>query len=201
MQANKKNISKEMIIETTLILIEENGGIRDVNLRGIAKRIGCNHTNLYNYFNSLDEIFWESLGQAILNMIGYSDSNLDRIDDSEEKLYLLLSNMIDFSFQHPSWYRLIWLDHIKGEPSNEVFEVIKNGSGRFNEKILKSCNNKIGKKKAEEIADILFGYLNGEICIWISRRAFESNVEKTKIKILSNLKNMYKLLMEEIDKL
>ena len=108
-----------------------------------------------NLSNSLDEIFWESLGQAILNMIEYSDSNLDRIDDSEEKLYLLLSNMIDFSFQHPSWYRLIWLEHIKGEPSNEVFEVIKNGSEKFNEKIFKSCNNKIGKKKAEEIADIL----------------------------------------------
>ncbi|EKQ55504.1 MULTISPECIES: TetR/AcrR family transcriptional regulator [unclassified Clostridium] len=201
MQTNKKNISKELIIETTLVLIEENDGMRDVNLRGIAKRIGCNHTNLYNYFNSLDEIFWESLGQAISNMVEYSDSNLDKTDDLEEKLYLLLANMIDFSFQHASWYRLIWLDNIKGEPSSEVFEVIKNAGEKFNEKILKACSNRINKKRAEEISDILFGYLNGEICKWISHRGFEDSAEKVKTKILLNLKRLYKLLIQEVDNL
>ncbi|WP_297428049.1 TetR/AcrR family transcriptional regulator [Clostridium sp.] len=201
MQTNKKNISKELIIETTLALIEENDGMRDVNLRGIAKRIGCNHTNLYNYFDGLDEIFWESLGQAIRNMVEYSDSNLDKTDDLEEKLYLLLANMIDFSFQHVSWYRLMWLDNIKGEPSSEVFEVIKNAGEKFNEKILKACSNRINKKRAEEVGDILFGYLNGEICKWISHRGFEDSEEKVKTKILLNLKHLYKLLIQEVDNL
>jgi len=46
---NKKHVSKEIILETTLSLIDKNEGINDVTLRDIAKKVWCAHTNLYNW--------------------------------------------------------------------------------------------------------------------------------------------------------
>ena len=53
-------ISKELIVETALALINEEGSSSKVNLREIARRLGCAHTNIYNYYPSLDEL----LGRA-----------------------------------------------------------------------------------------------------------------------------------------
>ena len=196
MQTNRNHISKELIIETTLLLIEENKGIKDVNLRGIAKKIGCAHTNLYNYFNSLDEIFWESLGQVLLKMINFVDSNLDTETDSEEKLYLVLSNIIDFSMDHPGWYKLIWFESIGGNPSPEVIKILHTPSQGFNTELIKISNNKLSEEKANLIGDILLTYLHGELCKWINNRSFITSREETKMKSLSNLKNLYKLLIQ-----
>ncbi|WP_185648784.1 TetR/AcrR family transcriptional regulator [Clostridium sp. DJ247] len=197
MQTNRKYVSKEIIIETTLRLIEEKEGIKDVNLREIAKNIGCAHTNLYNYFNSLDEIFWEALGQVILKMIDYSETNLTTETDPEEKFYLLLSNIIDFSMDHPGWYRLIWLESIGGKPSIEVIKILDTSDEGFNEAIIKASNNKLSEEKASLIGDILHGYLHGELCKWINNRSFINSIEKTKMNIFSNLKYLYKLLIQQ----
>ena len=54
----RKGITKEQVVETTLKLIKDSENIRSVNLRGVAREIGCAHTNLYNYFSSFDELLW-----------------------------------------------------------------------------------------------------------------------------------------------
>ncbi|UZW14131.1 TetR/AcrR family transcriptional regulator [Clostridium pasteurianum] len=196
MQTNRKNVSKEIIIETTLRLIEEKGGIKDVNLREIAKNIGCAHTNLYNYFNSLDEIFWEALGQVLLKMIDYVDVNLAYETDPEEKLYLALSNIIDFSMDHPGWYRLIWLEAIDGTPSSEVNEILHLPTRGFNAMLIKLSNNKLSEERANLIGDILMTYLHGELCKWINNRSFKNSSSETKMSVFSNLKYLYKLLIQ-----
>ena len=197
MQTNRKNVNKEIIIETTLRLIEEKGGIKDVNLREIAKNIGCAHTNLYNYFNSLDEIFWESLGHVILKMINYVDTNLSNETDPEEKFYLILSNIIDFSLDHPGWYRLIWLEAIDGKPSSEVNKILHLPSQGFNEMLIKLSNDKLSEEKANLIGDILLTYLHGELCKWINNRSFKNSRSETKMNVFSNLKYLYKLLIQK----
>jgi AcrR family transcriptional regulator len=196
MQTNKNNISKEIIIETTLGLIDENGGIKNVTLRDIAKKIGCAHTNLYNYFNSLDEIFWESLADALLKMMYYCGNHLTTETDYEEELYSLLSNLIDFSMDYPGWYRLIWLETIGGNPSPEVAEILSMPGKELIKEITKASNSKFSAEKASLIYDILHGYLHGELCKWINSRSFINTREETKIKLLSNLKYLYKLMIQ-----
>lgn len=196
LQTGKKAISKEIIIETVLQLIEENEGIKDVNLRGIAKKIGCAHTNLYNYFDSLDEVFWEALGQVLLKMIDYVDSNLAAETDNEEKFYLVLSNILDFSMKHPGWYRLIWLESIDGEPTPKIIQILHKLSEGLNEDLIKASDNKLTEEKANLIDDILHTYLHGELCKWINNRGFTNSIEETKTKILLNLKYLYKLLIQ-----
>ncbi|MEQ8156455.1 MAG: TetR/AcrR family transcriptional regulator [Clostridiaceae bacterium] len=196
MKIIKKNICKELIIETTLGLIEEKRGTKDVNLREIAKNIGCAHTNLYNYFNSLDDIFWEALGQVMLKMIDYVDTNLADVKDPEEKFYLMLSNIIDFSMEHPGWYKLIWFESISGKPSFEVNEMLSKPRKGFNAILLEACNNKISEEKVNLTSEIILTYLHGELSKWINHRGERQSKEETKMKILSNLKLLIKSLIK-----
>lgn len=192
---NKKHVSKEIILETTLSLIDKNEGIKDVTLRDIAKKIGCAHTNLYNYFSSLDEIFWEALGQVLLMMMDYSSSGLSNEKDDEGRFFLILSNLIDFSMMHPGWYRFIWFESIGGNPSPEIAKILHKPGEGFSE-LIKLGNSNISDEKANLIGDILHSYLHGELCKWINNRSFISREEETKAMILLNLRHLYKLLIQ-----
>lgn len=195
-KSNKSSISKQVILETTLALIDENGGIKNVTLRDIAKKIGCAHTNLYNYYNSLDEIFWESLAQALLKMMDYCVNDLTAETNDEEEFYSLYSNLIDFSVDHPGLYRLIWLETMDGNPSAEVIQILGLPGKKLNELIIKINNNKLSEEKANSINAILHCYLHGELCKWINGRSGIESRKDAKSNILSNIKHLYKLLIQ-----
>lgn len=197
MKNSKSNVSKEIIIETTLKLIDENGGIKNVTLRDIAKNIGCAHTNLYNYYSSLDEIFWEALGEALIKELEYKPSQLSKEQNRHNNIYTIFENIVDFSMEHPGWYRLIWLETIGGSPSEAVVEIMHKPNGIFISEIIKASNNELDFKKAKAIGNVLHGYLHGELCKWINNRSFLTDAEEVKKGILSNAKLLYKLLIEK----
>lgn len=197
MQNNRIVVSKDLIVETALKLIDEKGGLKDVNLRGIAKEIGCAHTNLYNYFDSFDEIIWEVLGQILMRMIANVEFKINTTTNDEEKFYLALEAILEFSLMHPGWYRIVWFELIGGEPSSQLSEILAKPATGLNQLIIKASPEVITEDKADKIADILHSYLHGEICKWINQRGPVMSVEETIAKILSNLKFLYKLLIEE----
>lgn len=188
---NEKN--KDIILEKTLNLIDERNGIKDVTLRDIAKKVGCAHTNLYNYFDSLDDIFWEALGDVLNKMMEFSVEGLENEKNAEKALNMVLSRMIDFSIKHPGWYRLIWLDSLSGKPSPKIMEILKTPSVRF-EEFIKTAMGEATQEKAHSIANIMMCYLHGELCIWLNSRSLEDNKESAKKRILSNLQKIYRQL-------
>ncbi|MGM1049076.1 MAG: TetR/AcrR family transcriptional regulator [Bacillota bacterium] len=193
----KKSISKNMIIETAVQLIDEKEGIKDVTLREIAKQLGCAHTNLYNYFNSLDEIYWEALGKVLLMLLDYTHTSKITEMDAEEKLFHGISKIIDFSIDHPGWYKLVWFETMHGEPSPEVLEVLRRPAESFSYAVMVSSNKGITLEKANLISDILLRYLHGELCMWINQRSFNISRKEMKGQAISNLKLLYQLLLLE----
>lgn len=196
MQANKNRVTKEIIIQTTLRLIDENVGIKNVTLRDIAKKTGCAHTNLYNYFTSLDDIFWEALGQVLLMMIDYCDTGLNNELDERENFYLFLSKAIDFLMNHPGWYKLIGLESLGGIPSPEVDKILHMPSAGLTQKIMEISKNEITQEEAFSVGYILTCYVQGELSLWLNNRRFTSSKEETKLRILSNLKQLYQLYIQ-----
>jgi len=189
----KKNVNKDVIIKITLDLIEEKGGIKDVNLRMIARIIGCAHTNLYNYYGSFDEILWESVAQALTEMMNYSDEDFNEGSDPKEEFYRLISKHIDFSMKHPGWYRLIWLEAIGGEPSSEITEILRKPGEKFVMAVMKARNYEITKEEAETIADMIHGYLHGDLCKWINKRASVCEKSEVKGRIITNIKKILEI--------
>lgn len=197
MGENKKGVSKDLIIHTTLRLIEEKEGLKDVNLRGIAKEMNCAHTNLYNYFNSFDEIMWESLGTVLIRMIHYVESNTISSDNDEEVLYAALEAILTFSVTHPGWYRLIWLEPMEGQPSPQIAEILTRPAAGFNASVKKASGGVITDEKAGLVANILNSYLHGEVCKWINGRSPISSKDEMIRVVMSNLKRLYTSLVND----
>ena len=61
----QSNKTADKFIEETLKLIVEKNGSKNVNLREISKRIGCAHTNAYNYFNGFQGLMWATYERAL----------------------------------------------------------------------------------------------------------------------------------------
>jgi AcrR family transcriptional regulator len=194
METGKTKVNREIILEKTLILLDKRNGIRNVTLRDIAKEIGCAHTNLYNYYISLDEIFWEALGKVLNKMMEYAGSGLTTDGNhTGEAIKQMLGKLIDFYIEHPGWFSLVWMDTLSGTPSSAVEEILQKPSIGFT-KLLRADNTFLAEDKARNIGEILMKYLLGELCTWINKRSFVEDKELIKKKILTNIEILYTAL-------
>ncbi|MDP4087984.1 MAG: TetR/AcrR family transcriptional regulator [Bacillota bacterium] len=194
METDKVKVSREIILEKTLALVDERDGIRNVTLRDIAKEVGCAHTNLYNYFGSLEDIFWEALGKVLNKLMEFSISGLSTESDPEESVNHILSRFMDFSMDHPGWYRLIWLDSLSGKPSPEVEAVLEAPAAGFTE-LIRTAKDELTPEQALSIGNVMLCYLHGELCIWLNDRSFLKDRQQVRQKIQDNLRSLYKLLI------
>jgi len=193
---SKKQVTRELIIQTTVHLIDNSNELKDVNLREIARVIGCAHTNLYNYFDSLDDIIWEALGSVLKMMMENTGVNLSNKTTRREQFITILSNYIDFSMMHPGWYRLIWLNEMGGAPSDEIRAILSMPANKFVEAICELGNTQIPLEKAVTTADIVHGYLHGEVCKIINKRSTYADQQLEKDRIMSNLQILLDTLIK-----
>ena len=192
-----KNINHEMIIETTLQMIDDNEGIKGVTLRAIAQKLGCAHTNLYNYFESLEEILWECVGRLLLMMTEEMSREDHGVSDPEQKLYLSFSRLLDFSFDHPGWHRLIWLEPSQGSPSAEVAKNMQQPTVTFAGNVFAASKATLSDDKLNQLCSMLLSYLYGEISFWINHRNSAENRASLQSKTLANLQLLYRLFLED----
>ncbi len=157
---------RESFVDAVLEMLDEGTGIRELNLRAVAKRVGCAHTNAYNYFASFEELLWWSLRGALERMVGFTDP------ETED----LIAGYIAFALEHPTWYRLIWLDPLGGEPPVAVREFLPVPAGTFERWVAEHLGG--GRTVGLELATrILHGYLHGELAAIVSGRLAGSRDE------------------------
>ncbi len=194
MQNKENNVIKEAVIEAAVRMIDESKGLRNVSLRVIAKEMGCAHTNLYNYFDNLEEIYWQALGNVLVKMITFCLKDTEKQNDPGEKLFQTISNIIDFSFDHEGWYRLIWFEPLNGEPTPEVRKILFQPAEIFTRSLMEASERELIKEEAEVISGIILRYLHGELSIWINHRSFIQEKAELKSKIISSIRLVYKKL-------
>lgn len=111
----KKSITKEQIIETALDLLKDQSDIRRVNLREIARVLGCAHTNLYNYFPSFNDLLWEThieIENKFIARVSFTLENAQNGQHDKDQLYRFFFSLSEFYLDHKGWFRLAWLDYI-----------------------------------------------------------------------------------------
>lgn len=178
---------KEQFITTALDMLQEGTPVRNMNLRQIARRIGCAHTNAYNYFSSYEELLWHALVRAQKLMIeeAYITERTTEYPD-------LICAYVDFALSHPSWYRLIWTEPLSGSPPEGLLEQMRRPSRIFNawiEQISGRTEDNI------RIASMLHSYLHGELIKIVSRRVLvpESDV---RTHIIERAQYMLQMLIQ-----
>ncbi len=190
---NSKGPSRERFIEETLTLIAEKGGSRDVNLREISRRVGCAHTNAYNYFNNMDDLLWETFRRALhLYAEGITDGLDDRL--SGYKYFdRLIRNMVGFAVDNPGLYRFIGSDPLNPETiPKDIIETIT-GLKLFYLKVFRALGRgTITAKKADQAGNTILSYMDGEIFNLINGRYLPD--DQIQGRIVGNIHNLFTLL-------
>lgn len=198
---------KDTFIAAVLEMLDEGTALRDLNLRKIARRIGCAHTNAYNYFASFEELLWWSLREALERMIAFAagsgkmgsgkaaegKTGDGTIETTSSGGGNLMEGYIDFALHHPAWYRLIWIEPLGGEPPREVAEYL-DVPGRLYTEWLADCTGmETGDADLTANGRILHGYVHGELAAISSGRA-RSGPENLRTELLAHTARLFALL-------
>jgi AcrR family transcriptional regulator len=189
------NATAERLLDVTLELIDKRGSSRGVNLREIAKRAGCAHTNAYNYFYNLEELFWYALARLLKRMEKYMVEKVGLVYDSNQYFEKFILGQIDFAFEHPGWYRFIWLEHISGSPPRVVMQYWEKLQADFILVIFALSKKRLSQAQSESVAEIIRGYIHGEICSLLSGKNYRSDREHIQSRIIKNAETMLEALI------
>jgi AcrR family transcriptional regulator len=206
-QKKLESPGKERFVAMTLEMLDEGVGARELNLRTIARRLGCAHTNAYNYFASLEDLLWWSLREALERMV-----NGGSLPDSDESRRYLsvprdpLRAYIDFAMNHPEWYRLVWMVPLNGPPPPEVLaylpvpgrmlvEWLEDYLGRkAGASVVQGANTTAGREgEVEACARILHRYIHGELAILTTGRLLDP-VDQFRRKLVENTDRLFRQL-------
>ncbi len=176
-----KNITPELLLRLTLEMIDEHHSSKGVNLREIAKRAGCAHTNIYNYFKNLEELIWYALAHSYKFLAQYIMKKIGTEYNASQFFAKLIESQIDFALEHPGLYRFMWLEPAPGTPPKSVMKYWNKFIDDFVLMIFALSDKKLNHEKCEIIAEIIMGYIHGEISDMIQLPKKKNTKEKERI--------------------
>ena len=188
--------TEQRLVEATLELITEKGGSLDVNLRAVSRRVGCAHTNVYNYFDSYQDLLWEAFRRALRVYGEYLTRDLGGVDDPTEYLRRTVTNLASFPQQDPGLYRLIGSDPIDLEAiPADVMETVTSMKRWFASVVAAAAGPEVSAAGARDIADIVIAYIDGETLNLINGRAIAD--EDLSARVVGNALRLFGLLAGE----
>jgi AcrR family transcriptional regulator len=184
MKANK--LSKEIVIETTIQLILDRQGSQNLTIRDISAALGCSHPNIYNYYQTMQELRWDCLLRVLNIMLESVTQRLTTSPDREERYLDFFAALLDFSLQHIGWYKLIWFDPMEKEIPEHVKPHLAAPSiwlGKFVYELYPELGS---LEQASRTIMMIHRYFHGEIATLISLRSpFEEEAVLQK-RVLTN---------------
>ncbi|HEX2926084.1 MAG TPA: TetR/AcrR family transcriptional regulator [Ruminiclostridium sp.] len=167
---DKNENIKDKLIETTCEMIAENNGASNINMRAVARRAGCAHTNVYSYFTSFNDLLYAAMLRTLEKLVIFTQANVGARASTKEHFPKFIYAQIDFAIQYPGLFRFIWLEALT-EPVPDIIKAfgceLKN---RFAELVYNCSDGKLTRKQALEYSVIVHSYMHGEICKMISGR-------------------------------
>ena len=171
MKRRESRVTADRFIDTMLALITESGGSQDVNLRQISRRIGCAHTNVYNYFASYEDLRWAAFRRALRTYGEYLVHNLDNSLTPSVYIRRLITNLATYPEEHQGLYRFIASDPIDIDviPEDILMSVAAMKAWLFD--VMEEAKAPhLESADAERIANIVLAYIDGETLNLINGR-------------------------------
>lgn len=196
-----KSISKDQIIETALDLMKDRSDIRSINLREVARALGCAHTNLYNYFLSFNDLLWEAHIVIQKKIISELYMRLSNMQDNSLKLQCFFSTLAGQYLEHRGWFRLAWLDYIDDvRPDKDIIATEETVSSMV--EVLKNiwegtCHEVLDREKIYWVLHNIHCYIIGEVSNYFNGRRLISSEEELKNHIANTALMMFTLCLRE----
>ena len=185
--------SRKRYIDTTLELIAEEGGSQSVNLRAISRRMGCAHTNAYNYFDSLGDLRWAAFARGLRVYGEFLIRDLDRGLTPAEFLRRVVFNLASFPLESPGIYRFIASDPIDLETiPDEILRTVIGMKRWFVTVVESAASPAADPARVREAAEIVLAYIDGETLNLINGRVIPD--EDLRSRIVPNAMRLFELL-------
>lgn len=195
----KKKITKEQVVETALELMRYNNNLGALNLREIARTLGCAHTNLYNYFSSYNELLWETHAAIHVVFMKIITEKLKTTDTAERRFVCFFETFVDMYMDNKGWFRLLWHEYIKGDRPQRDIEVTGDANKMVNNYISDIWNELFGeypdKNKVKRVLHNTHCYIVGEISNYILGRGLIEDEKELKKYITHEAIRMFKLCL------
>jgi AcrR family transcriptional regulator len=191
MKKQRPGPTADRFVQETVALIDERGGSSGVNLREVSRRVGCAHTNAYNYFASFDELIWAAFREALGLYGDFLVRDLDDAQPPREYIRRLVSNLAAYPEEEPGLYRFIGSDPIDMESiPTDVLEKVGEMKQWLSDTI-RSCYPGAAAD-AEEASNIVLAYIDGETLNLINGRVIPG--EDVRGRIVDNSMRLLSLL-------
>ena len=190
----KRGTSADRFVETTLELIVEAGGSGTVNLRQISRRMGCAHTNAYNYFASYQDLLWAAFGRTLTIYGDWLTKDLDDSLPPDEYLRRLIVGLATFPQTHPGLYRFIASDRMPiDDIPGDILDTVSHMKQWLSATLGSVSGVAMNAQSAATIADIVLAYVDGETLNLINQRVIPG--EDAHGRIEDNAMRIYRLLV------
>ncbi|KXL53122.1 hypothetical protein CLNEO_16650 [Anaerotignum neopropionicum] len=195
----KKSITKEQILTTALDLMRKKNELRSLNLREIARTLGCAHTNLYNYFSSYTDLLWETHTNLQEEFMIIMRNNLLATTTAEMKQFCFFHTFLQIYLENKGWFRLAWLEYI-GEDRPESnciatqkahLELVQFASEIWTE--MKGVTPPT--ETIDKVVHNIHCYIIGEVSNFISGRGLLKNEAELKEYVVHQAVGMFTLYM------
>jgi AcrR family transcriptional regulator len=181
----ERNEMANRLVDVTVEMIEENGGLQGVNLRQIAKRANCAHTNIYNYYQDFEDLLWDVFARIEEKWDAESLPDLDAGQPLEQVVESFTRTQIDFGLTHPGWYRCLWSEPLSRKPPEQIRDARRARRDDMVKVILKAMPG-LTVEEGNNLFQILFSYTHGSISLLINNRIYRSEPDEYKKKIIKN---------------
>lgn len=195
----KKNITKEQVIKTALNLMKDRDNLNSLNLREIARTLGCAHTNLYNYFSSYNDLLWETHAAIQGIFVEMVNERLNAADTAEKRLECFFNAFIDFYMDNKGWFRLAWHHYIEGKrPQNDI-EATEAANKMVDDCVSDIWNELYGKyPDRDTVKRVLHNthcYIVGEVSNYLLGRGLIQDEKCLRSYVADEAINMFKLCL------
>lgn len=162
----------QRLIDATLELIEMNGGCRGLNIRIIAARAKCVHTNIYKHFESIERLLWAAVNEALVRQSNYVAERMNTPAGEEQPLKTFLEAQVDYAQEHPAHYRLFWIEPLCPPPPPEVIRRQNDMRAFWVSLLIPNPEEAQAHMQREWPGPVVHSFFHGEICKLIGRNAF-----------------------------
>lgn len=196
----KQSLTKDQVTYTALQLMQGAVDIKAVNLRVIAKELGCSHTNLYRYFPSYAELLWEACATLREKLAETVTQKRAGMEEPGARLVFFFHAITTFYFDHPGWFRLLWHIKIAGDMPKRCADAAGESDTQ-----LTACAAEIWWAYQNEEPDIAavrralhtaHCYIVGEASGHILQRGFSGGPEGGKQKVTAEAVRLFRFIME-----
>ena len=177
--ARKESVTKNMILETAVQLVKEEG-IENVTARKLANKIGCSTQPIFRVYANMTELYTEVYQKAIDLFADYYEKFESEVQTPFIHLGLAY---IDFAKEERKLFQLLFLSDNRGDRS--LYELLNGSTGAVAKEINKAAAN--GCSNPSGLFMKMWIFIHGCACMVLT-----GDYDLTKEETLDLLEDIYK---------